>query len=110
MGDRWRFGPILHPFRSAAVPDGILSIPLAGGQDSVRPFAIYDGGNALIGDMDDAHGKVQETPMTELLLILGSLAIRELMRSLPAIIWAVRCKSDSPNYKLPAPTRPGRRT
>ncbi len=48
--------------------------------------------------------------MTELLLILGSLAIRELMRSLPAIIWAVRCKSDSPNYKLPAPTRPGRRT
>ena len=47
--------------------------------------------------------------MTELLLILGCLAIRELRRSLPAIIWAVRCKADSPNYKLPAPARPGRR-
>ena len=47
--------------------------------------------------------------MTELLLILGSLAIRELMRSLPAIIWAVRCKADSPNYKLPSPIGSGRR-
>ena len=48
--------------------------------------------------------------MTELLLILGCLAIRELMRSLPAIIWAVRCKAASPKYKLPVPTRPCRRS
>lgn len=40
--------------------------------------------------------------MTELLLILGGLTIRELARSLPAIIWAMRCAPDSPNYKLPS--------
>lgn len=41
--------------------------------------------------------------MTELLLMLGCLAIRELVRSLPAIIWSVRCKPDSAHYKLPPP-------
>lgn len=47
--------------------------------------------------------------MTELLLILGCLAVRELVRNLPAIVWAFRCAPDSPNYKLPAPARSGRR-
>lgn len=47
--------------------------------------------------------------MTELLMILGCLAVRELARNLPAIIWAFRCPPDSPNYKLPASTRTGRR-
>lgn len=31
--------------------DRILSIPPAGGQDSVRRIALSDGGNALTGDM-----------------------------------------------------------
>lgn len=47
--------------------------------------------------------------MTQLLLILGLVAVRELVRALPAIIWSVRCKPDSANYKLPAPIRPDRR-
>ncbi|WP_156377793.1 hypothetical protein [Sphingopyxis sp. Root1497] len=47
--------------------------------------------------------------MTELLLIVGCIAIRELMRSLPAIIWSVRCKPDSTHYKMPDPGMPRRR-
>ena len=47
--------------------------------------------------------------MTELLLIMGCLAIRELVRSLPAIIWSVRCKPDSAQYKLPSPPTQRRR-
>lgn len=43
--------------------------------------------------------------MTELLLILGIVAVREMVRALPAIIWSVRCKPDSANYKLPTPIR-----
>ncbi|HEV7312481.1 MULTISPECIES: hypothetical protein [Sphingopyxis] len=43
--------------------------------------------------------------MTEFLLIFACIALRELARSLPAIIWAVRCMPDSPNYKLPSPPR-----
>ena len=31
--------------------DRIRSIPPAGGQDSVRPFPIYDGGNAFTTDI-----------------------------------------------------------
>jgi hypothetical protein len=34
------------------------------------------------------------------------LAVAEAFRSLPGIIWAIRCPADSPNYVLPrAPTR-----
>lgn len=48
--------------------------------------------------------------MTEVLLILACVALRELARSLPAIIWAARCAPDSANYKLPAPPGAGPRT
>jgi hypothetical protein len=46
-----------------------------------------------------------EPSMTEFLLILGYLAFRELVRELPAIIWAIRCPAASPNYRLPATAR-----
>jgi len=47
--------------------------------------------------------------MTELLLILGVVAIREMARALPPIVWSVPGNPDSANYKLPAPIRPDRR-
>lgn len=43
--------------------------------------------------------------MTEILLIAALVAFRELARSLPAIIWAVRCAPDSPNFTVPVAPR-----
>jgi len=38
--------------------------------------------------------------------ILILFAVAEAFRSLPGIIWAIRCPADSPNYVLPpAPMR-----
>lgn len=39
--------------------------------------------------------------MTEIIVILTCFAVAEVSRSLPGIIWAIRCPPDSPNYKLP---------
>jgi hypothetical protein len=39
--------------------------------------------------------------MPEIACILIAIAIRELSRALPAIIWSIRCPSDSPRYRVP---------
>jgi hypothetical protein len=44
-----------------------------------------------------------ETSMSEAAQIILALAF--LLKSLPPIIWSIRCAPDSPNYRLPAPCR-----
>ena len=43
--------------------------------------------------------------MPELMAVLICFAVREVVRSLPGIIWSIRCPADSPNYKLPPSPR-----
>lgn len=39
--------------------------------------------------------------MTEVAFLIFALAVRELVRALPAIIWAIRCPRDARHYRLP---------
>lgn len=40
--------------------------------------------------------------MTEIAFLILALALRGLFRTLPAIIWAIRCPRDAPHYRFPA--------
>jgi hypothetical protein len=39
--------------------------------------------------------------MTEIAFLILAFALRELVRTLPAIIWAIRCPRDARHYRLP---------
>lgn len=41
--------------------------------------------------------------MDEVLLLAGLIAIAQIARALPRIIWAIRCPASSRRYTCPAP-------
>ena len=43
--------------------------------------------------------------MEKLLLLAGLVAIAQIARALPRIIWAIRCPANSRRYTCPAPER-----
>jgi hypothetical protein len=55
-------------------------------------------------DVDPARpSRRPELSMTEIAFLILALAARELVRTLPAIIWAIRCPRDARHYRLPGP-------